>query len=216
MFRLARNLGATRIVDWNGEMNTDRKRPSAATLEPRSRAAWHFAFGLLVSASVCASACSSKETPAPTPDPTLGDCDGRAPDALNAGNTYTSDGGYAFELMDLDPSMPVQSDSAPGNHWTVKITDPFGASVTGGACLTITTLMPDHGHSGPPAVGVETIEGSGVYDVTDLRLTMPTLFTVSFVLTVPAPGSGECGSKDFVAATTETAALMLCLEAASG
>jgi hypothetical protein len=116
--------------------------------------------------------------------------------------TVSSTDGYAFELTQLEPSIPVQSDSPPGNHWTITITDPSGAKVTG-ATLAINTYMPDHGHSGPPAAGVETTADSGSYDVADLIFSMPTLFSVSLVLTL--------GDK-----SQHTATLMLCMDVASG
>lgn len=184
-------------------MSTDRKRPSAATLERRWRAAAAFRCAglLLAGVSVGASACSSNETPGPSPVPSYGDCEGRA-EALSAGMSVASEQGYGFELSQLDPQIPVQSDSPPGNHWTVTVSDPSGAKVTG-AALAVNSYMPDHGHSGPAAVGVESIEGSGSYDVTELVFPMPTLFSVSFVLTLPG------GEK-------QTATLMLCLETVSG
>jgi len=143
-------------------------------------------------------ACSSSETPA-KPGPELGDCEGRA-EPISAGMSKVSDQGYTFALESLEPSVPVQSDSPPGNHWTVSVTDPDGAKVTG-ASLSITTYMPDHGHSGPPAAAVETSDGT--YDVIDLILPMPTLYTVSLILTL---ADGE----------KQAVTLELCLDVASG
>ncbi|HWA73734.1 MAG TPA: FixH family protein [Polyangiaceae bacterium] len=142
--------------------------------------------------------CSSDEK-TPNPSPTPGDCNGRA-EPVTAGMSKLSDQGYTFELEKLEPSVPVQSDSPPGNHWTVVVTDPDGARVTG-ASLSITSYMPDHGHAGLPAAAVETADGS--YDVADLVFSMPTLYTVSLILTLPN------GMK-------QTATLSLCLDVASG
>jgi hypothetical protein len=108
--------------------------------------------------------------------------------------------GYSFELSKLEPSSPVQSDSPPGNHWTVTVIDPSGEAVTG-ATLAIVTNMPDHMHPGGFAPGVEI--GDGSYDVTDLVLPMPGLYSVSLLLTL--------ASKE-----TQSVAFMLCLEADSG
>lgn len=168
------------------------RKPIAATATRLFRGT-----ALLAALALTFSGCSSDETPSPAPMP--GDCDGRA-EAVSAGMTKVSDQGYSFELEKLEPSVPVQSDSTPGNHWTVVISDPDGAKVTG-ASLSITSYMPDHGHPGPPAAAVETSEGT--YDVAELVFPMPTLYTVTLILTLPN------GQK-------QTATLTLCLGVASG
>jgi hypothetical protein len=157
---------------------------------------WPCLFAALLAGSAGLSGCSSDD---PAKSEALGNCGGRA-EPLAAGMIVTSAQGYAFELSQLEPSVPVQSDSPPGNHWTVTITDPDGEKVTG-ATLAINTYMPDHGHSGPPAAAVETSDGS--YDVIDLLFPMPTLYSVSLLLTLEG---GE----------TQTGSLTLCLDAASG
>lgn len=172
---------------------------SAAPLELKHRGArrpWLFAACLVAGAVL--GACSSDDAPGAQTTP-LGDCGGRA-EPLALGTRVTSDGGYAFELSALEPLQPVQSDGPPGNHWTVTVTDPSGAKVSG-ATLALNTYMPDHGHSGPPAAAVETTEGS--YDVSELLFPMPTLYSVSLLLTL-ADGHKE------------SASLMLCLDVASG
>lgn len=170
------------------------RTPAGSSQTARSlRWAW-----LLVPLALSATACSSDDAPG-KPNPQLGDCGGRA-EPVVGGMRKVSEQGYSFELSKLEPSVPVQSDSTPGNHWTVLVTDPDGAQVTG-ASLSITTYMPDHGHSGPPAAAVETSDGS--YDVADLVFPMPTLYTVSLILTL---AGGE----------KQTVSLSLCLDVASG
>lgn len=111
-------------------------------------------------------------------DPT---CGGRA-EVVAAGLRKISAGGYAFELTALDPAVPVQSAGPPGNHWTLSVSDPDGLPVSGGT-LIITSYMPDHAHSGPPAVAVE--RGQGIYEVDALVLPMPALYAITSILTLP-------------------------------
>ena len=193
----ARNPGPVPVVDW---MHMDEKQHGLAALITK-RTGWSWLFAALL-LGVGPSACSSDEAPATKPA-ALGDCGGRA-GPLAAGMIVTSEQGYAFELSQLEPSIPVQSDSPPGNHWTVTITDPSGTKVTG-ATLAINTYMPDHMHPGYSATGVETSEASGIYDVIDLVFAMPTLYSVSLQLALK-------GEK----APTQIASLMLCMEVASG
>lgn len=180
-------------------MNPEKQRgPTASEISGwRSRWPWLFAACWLLGAAQ--SACSSEDEPGSKHPVQFGDCDGRAA-PITAGVTVHSEGGYAFELSELSPSQPVQSDSPPGNHWTLTITDPNGAKVTG-ATLVVNEYMPDHDHPGSPAVGIES--GDGRYDVSDLILSMPTLYALTFILTL-ADGQKQ------------TASLMLCLEVASG
>ncbi len=112
-------------------------------------------------------------------DPT---CGGRA-EAVSAGLSKVSAGGYVFELTALAPALPVQSAGPPGNDWTVSVTDTEGTPVTGGT-LVVTSYMPDHAHSGPPAVAVE--QGDGVYELDGLVLPMPALYAITETLTLPS------------------------------
>ena len=104
-------------------------------------------------------------------------------ESVSAGFRKVSAGGDAFVLTALDPAVPVQSAGPPGNHWTLAVSDSDGRPVSGGALL-VTSYMPDHAHSGPPAVGVERAEG--VYEVEDLVLTMPALYAITCILTLPS------------------------------
>ena len=67
--------------------------------------------------------------------------------------------------------------------------------------LNVTSYMPDHGHAGPPTLGVET--EPGVYDVENLVFPMPAFYAVGFGLTLDAN-------------VKESAAIYLCVEATSG
>jgi hypothetical protein len=107
-----------------------------------------------------------------------GDCTTRA-EGVTQGLSKVSSGGYSFTLTALVPAQPVQSSGQPGNTWTVSITDPSGAPVTG-AVLQISSYMPDHGHYAPTAVAVE--QGGGVYQVDDLVLPMPGLYAITLSL----------------------------------
>lgn len=140
-----------------------------------------------------ATACSSEERALA--------CGGRG-ETIHAGTSKVSSQGYRFELLELSPAQPVQSDGAPGNRWTVRISEPSGAPAEGGT-LTIATLMPDHGHPGTPAAAVEVETEAGTYDVSELVFSMPTLFVVTLTFT---PRSGQ----------PESVQLMLCLDVASG
>ena len=112
-------------------------------------------------------------------DPT---CGGRA-EAVSAGLSQVSADGYVFALTALEPAEPVQSAGPPGNTWTISVTDPNGMPASGGA-LIVTSYMPDHGHSGPPAVAVE--HADGVYEVDGLVLPMPALYAITPTLTLPS------------------------------
>ena len=149
---------------------------------------------VLGAAAGCASSGTSSK---PGAEP--GDCAART-EPLAPGVSRVSDGGYTFTLQTLEPSTPIQSDGPPGNHWTVTVTDPHGAPVTG-AALLLTSYMPDHGHSGPPAAASEASDGS--YDILDLVFPMPALYLVTLLLTLTD------GQK-------QTVTLELCLHVESG
>lgn len=120
-------------------------------------------------------------------------------DPLGAGLSKTSKNRANFELLMLAPSVPVQSVGPPGNHWTLRATNATGAPLSG--ALNVTTYMPDHGHAGPPTLGIET--EAGVYDIENLVFPMPALYAVTLGLT------SEAGVK-------ESVAIYVCVEAASG
>jgi hypothetical protein len=126
-------------------------------------------------------------------------CDTRA-ETLLPGLVKTSEGGYRFELLGLEPAMPVISTQAPGNVWHVHVTDASGAPVAA-AVLNVATFMPDHNHSGPPAVGVA--EAPGTYRIESLLFPMPAQYTVTFTL---RPSGADAQSVQ----------LMPCLGAQSG
>jgi len=156
--------------------------------ERSARGRW-VALGVSIAAGV--SGCASKSDAHESSDATAsgassdsGDCAARA-EPVSAGSTSVSAGGYAFELSALTPASPVQSAGPPGNDWMVTITDPEGAPVLDGALL-VTSYMPDHGHSGPPAVGVA--RGAGNYEIAPLVLPMPALYAITLSLTLASGG----------------------------
>jgi len=111
-------------------------------------------------------------------------CDGLG-EALHPGLVRTSNGGFAFEILELIPETPILSQSRPGNSWRLRISDGAGAPATG-AALSVRTLMPDHGHAGPPAVGIE--QAPGVYAIEDLLLPMPALYSITVIAALPGTG----------------------------
>jgi hypothetical protein len=140
------------------------------------------ALGVSIAASVtgCASSSGADARQDPT-ESDASDCAGRA-EPVAAGLSKVSAGGYVFVLTALEPAVPVQSPGPPGNTWTVSIADPAGNPVTG-ATLLVTSYMPDHAHSGPPAPAIEV--GGGAYEVDSLILPMPALYQITSTLTLP-------------------------------
>jgi hypothetical protein len=106
------------------------------------------------------------------------DCSTRA-DTLALGSSKTSTSGARFSLSSMQPSVPVQSPGPPGNSWSIEIHDPNGVPLSG--ALNVTTFMPDHGHAGPPTIGVES--QPGLYAIDELVFPMPALYAVTFTLT---------------------------------
>ena len=107
-------------------------------------------------------ACSSSHEESGEDDSTggvsTGDCSTRA-DKLALGLSKRSTSGVLFSLSSIEPSVPVQSPGPPGNSWSIEIRDSNGVPLSG--ALNVTTFMPDHGHAGPPTIGVESQPGLG-------------------------------------------------------
>jgi hypothetical protein len=158
---------------------------------------------LWLCAALLSQGCASKSESAASPEPSstakTSDCSTRA-DALAFGLSKLSSNGTRFELRELDPTIPVQSATAPGNSWRVALRDSAGNPVSG-ALFNVTTYMPDHGHAGPPSVGVETSEG--VYGIDGLLFPMPALYAVTL--------SASAGD-----AEKQSVAIYVCVEASSG
>lgn len=127
-------------------------------------------------------ACSSSHEESGEDDSTggvsTGDCSTRA-DTLALGLSKRSTSGVLFSLSSIEPSVPVQSPGPPGNSWSIEIHDPKGVPLSG--ALNVTTFMPDHGHAGPPTIGVES--QPGLYAIDELVFPMPALYAVTFTLT---------------------------------
>lgn len=118
-------------------------------------------------------------TPAVTPDGGAVGCDNDSrvtPFATGIKATSAS-GNLVVELLSADPSPPQRGAGDAGmNAWKVRIT-------TGGQtpteAVTVTTLMPDHGH-GSPKVPVLTPNGDGTFTLSDLFLFMGGVWEISF------------------------------------
>ncbi len=126
------------------------------------------------------------------------DCGGRA-EALTVGLAKATPSGAEFSLRSMVPLEPVQSPGPPGNSWSIEVRDASAAPLSG--ALNVTTFMPDHGHAGPPTIGIES--SPGVYDIDELVFPMPALYSVTFALT-------RAGAEK------ESVALAVCVEPASG
>lgn len=131
-------------------------------------------------------------------DPSASECSSRA-DALAAGLVKTTPSAARFTLTSMLPLAPVQSAGPPGNSWGIEVRDANAAPLSG--ALNVTTFMPDHGHAGPPTIGIES--SPGVYEIDELVFPMPALYAVTLTLT---PASAE----------KESVAFAVCVEPASG
>jgi len=152
-----------------------------------------------LSASGCAAGSEGAPNPVPSSSAAASNCSTRA-DALAVGLSRLSSNGTRFELVELVPPIPVQSTSPPGNHWSVAVRDGAGNALSGGV-LNVTTYMPDHGHAGPPSVGLDA--GDGVYAIDALLFPMPALYDVTLGL-----NTGE--------APSPSVSVHVCVEASSG
>lgn len=137
---------------------------------------------LAIALALASSACASDREQS-SGDPAASDCSSRA-DALAAGFAKTTPSGARFTLRSMVPLAPVQSAGPPGNSWAIEIRDANAAPLSG--ALNVTTFMPDHGHAGPPTIGIES--SPGVYEIDELVFPMPALYAVTLTLT---PASAE-------------------------
>jgi hypothetical protein len=81
-------------------------------------------------------------------------------------------------FVSADPAPPVKGD----NTWVLSFTDSGGAPLDGLA-ITVTPLMPDHGH-GTPVVAVVTPTGeAGQYSIEPVNLFMEGYWEVTFEIT---------------------------------
>ncbi len=167
----------------------------------RKRVARTGVFALGASLAAALAGCSSKSEPSDSNQAASsgvstdgGDCTADQ-GSVSAGQSLVSKGGYNFTLTALAPAAPVQSVEPPGNTWTLSLTDPSGAPVTG-ATIVETSAMPEHMHSTTPGAVIE--QGGGAYELDDLVLPMPGLYSITFDF---SPSSGD----------TESVAFPLCM-----
>jgi hypothetical protein len=147
--------------------------------------------------------CSSGGSDGPKPDPDASslsaDCQGEG-EPIRAGFTKAGAAGLTFEVTELTPAEPVQTTKAPGNTWSIAVKNSEGAPASG--TLLVSASMPLHNNhpvSGPVAVDA----GLGLYEIHDLLLPMPGLYSIALSF-VPSEGPRD------------SVVLMLCMSVQSG
>jgi YtkA-like len=110
------------------------------------------------------------------------------------GQTYSANmtapgslGVYTFTLVQSSPAPPAQYT----NTWTLKVTNASGASPSL-AQLTVYPFMPLMGH-GSDQVPTVTASADGTFNVADVYLFMPGLWTVT-ISVVDVPDAGDDAS----------------------
>lgn len=129
----------------------------------------------------CDSSDDNPAPPAPTPSIDAGgvgcDSDPRVTPFATGIKAQSASGNLVVELLGADPSPPHRGAGDAGmNAWKVRITSGGQAPTE---TVTVTTLMPDHGH-GSPKVPVLTPNGDGTSAVSDLFLFMGGVWEISF------------------------------------
>jgi hypothetical protein len=127
-------------------------------------------------------ACSS---PAPAPSACAND---PRVTAFTPGLTGTGPAGAAFTILSATPSDVQQG----LNDWNVRIRDASGTPVVG--TLTITSIMPDHGH-GSPTDATITANGDGTYGISGINLSMRGVWQIT--LTIASPQMNDSSAFDF-------------------
>ena len=97
-----------------------------------------------------------------------------------ANMTVTSKAGTMKMALVSDPAPPARGNDT----WSLHVTNSSGTALPGLA-LSVSTLMPDHGH-GSPTIPTITDKGGGDYTVTPLYLFMPGVWHIWF-FTAAAP-----------------------------
>jgi hypothetical protein len=87
--------------------------------------------------------------------------------------------GMTVKLLQSDPAPPIRGT----NDWTLEILDGSGQPVSG-AMLTVTPVMPDHGH-GTTAPTINEA-GGGKYTVSKIYMYMAGLWQVTIDVKMPA------------------------------
>jgi len=104
------------------------------------------------------------------------------------GLTSNGPAGAAFTILTATPSAVQQG----LNDWNVRVRDPGGTPITG--TLSITSVMPDHGH-GSPTIATVTPNGDGTYGISGINLSMRGVWQVT--LTIASPQMNDSASFDF-------------------
>jgi hypothetical protein len=97
-------------------------------------------------------------------------------ETFTAGMTRSGEAGYTFRLDDARPEPPGKND----NRWTVALTSPSGAPVTG-LEITPRLCMPDH-HHGTQVIPTVTSGGDGSFVIDRLNLWMPGLWEIQLLV----------------------------------
>ena len=107
---------------------------------------------------------------------------------FSPGLTSNGPAGAAFTIMSATPSVVQQG----LNDWNVRVRDAGGTPIAG--ALTITSVMPDHGH-GSPTIATVTANGDGTYCISGINLSMRGVWQVT--LTITSPQMNDSASFDF-------------------
>lgn len=128
-------------------------------------------------------ACSSSD-PAPPPS-SSGGPGATACEKDTRKDTFTSGlsksaGDVTVKLMDAKPAPLVKG----ANELVVQIVDGAGKTVDG-ATITLTSVMPDHGHGTSAKPEITPMGSNGTYAVKNVWLPMAGLWTLTFGVTLP-------------------------------
>jgi hypothetical protein len=122
----------------------------------------------------------------PQPAPSICANDPRVA-TFTPGLTKNGPAGAAFTILSATPSAVQQG----LNDWNVRV-DASGAPIVG--TLTITSVMPDHGH-GSPTDATITANGDGTYAIAGINLSMRGVWQVT--LTIASPQMNDSAAFDF-------------------
>lgn len=130
--------------------------------------------------AACTGNADSSTTATPAPSPMVGCMNDPRVTAFASGMAAQSASGtFTAEIVTAAPSPPERGPGDAGmNEWTMRLKI-NGAPATAGA-VTVSTLMPDHGH-GSPRVPVVTPNADGTSTVSNLYLFMAGVWEITFL-----------------------------------
>jgi len=109
-------------------------------------------------------------------------------EAFTPGLTSNGPAGATFTILSATPSTVQQG----LNDWNVRVRDAGGTPIAG--TLSITSVMPDHGH-GSPTIATVTSNGDGTYAISGINLSMRGVWQIT--LTIASPQMNDSASFDF-------------------